>query len=455
VEKQKELDELFTPVLAALRKEGLITREQGMQDGTKSKAQASVRSYQQEQTIGEHLERARRRVAERDDPGKEESNSRTKQARARGRREQQERLENALPELEQLQNRKHGEKAKSQVGVSSSDPHARVMHPSDGGLALSYHAQIAAAAAHGLMVGVAVTQEANDTGQLLPAVERIAEGLQRKPEQRVAEAGYTTGAAIEEMAERKVDFLGSMPREDASTGRIAPQRLPPSAFIFQPETNRSVCPEGKFLRHERYWKKERGLVSRRYWAQAEDCRSGARKPEGCPENRGGRGILRLEESAGVLAFRQKMETAEARGSYCRRGRVVEFCHAWIKSKLGLRQFHVRGLLKVQMEMLWACLTYNLQQWIRLRKPLPTPATGSIQKTAGRGKRQNRHEQHRPKSQNLPRATKTNLRETFLHSFVLKGGGLDDPAPTSTKAHASFLCYRFYLPAFSCVHLWCL
>jgi hypothetical protein len=44
-----------------------------------------------------------------------------------------------------------------------------------------------------------------------------------------------------------------------------------------------------------------------------------------------------------------------------------FCHAWIKSKLGLRQFHVRGLGKVQMELLWACLTYNLQHWIRLRK----------------------------------------------------------------------------------------
>src|SRR5207244_11253313 len=36
-----------------------------------------------------------------------------------------------------------------------------------------------------------------------------------------------------------------------------------------------------------------------------------------------------------------------------RGRVVEFCHAWIKSKLGLRQFRVRGLVKVHMEMLWA------------------------------------------------------------------------------------------------------
>ncbi len=44
VERQKELDELFTQVLAALSKEGLITLEQVMQDGTKIKAQASTRS---------------------------------------------------------------------------------------------------------------------------------------------------------------------------------------------------------------------------------------------------------------------------------------------------------------------------------------------------------------------------------------------------------------------------
>jgi transposase len=51
VEKQQELDELFTQVLAALSQEGLITLEQVMQDGTKIKAQASTRSYCQEETI--------------------------------------------------------------------------------------------------------------------------------------------------------------------------------------------------------------------------------------------------------------------------------------------------------------------------------------------------------------------------------------------------------------------
>ncbi len=180
--KQKELEELFTQVLAALSQEGRITQEPVMPEARKSKAQASSGSYHQEQATRERLERAGRGVAEPGDPGNRESNPRSKQAREPGRREQPERLENALQEREKLQNRKQGEKAERKVGVSSSDRHAGVMHPCDGGLALSYNAQISADAAQGLIVGVAVTQEANDTSPLLPAVESIAERLQRKPE---------------------------------------------------------------------------------------------------------------------------------------------------------------------------------------------------------------------------------------------------------------------------------
>ena len=205
VEKQQELDELFTQVLAALSKEGLITLEQVMQDGTKIKAQASVRSYRAEETIREHLERARRRVVEMGDPRNEETNPRTKQAHERARREQQGRLENALQELEKLQEGKQGEKAKSKARVSSSDPQARVMHHSDGGLTLSYNAQISADAAHGLIVGVAVTQEVNDCRQLLPAVDRLEARLKKKPQQMVADTGYTTRETI---LREVTDFVG-------------------------------------------------------------------------------------------------------------------------------------------------------------------------------------------------------------------------------------------------------
>jgi Transposase DDE domain len=374
VEKQKELDGLFTQVLAALSREGLITLEQVMQDGTKIKAQASTRSFQREGTIQGHLQQARQRVAEMGDPRNEETSPKAKQAQARARREQQTRLEHALEELQKLKAHKSGEKAKSGTRVSTGDPQARVMKQSDGGLALSYNAQISTDATHGLIVGVAMTQEANDSAQLLPAVDRMEERLKKKPRQMVADGGYTTRDNIEKLAGREIDFLGSMRWENVPSGASLPNRLPPSAFLYQPEMNRYVCPEGKVLHSQGRREKRPGLIYYRYEARAEDCQTCIRKPECCPDNeKRGRSVARPEESPVVIAFRRKMASEEAQAQYRRRGRVVEFCHAWIKSKLGLRQFHVRGLAKVQMEMLWAYLTYNLQQWIRLSKPLVIPA----------------------------------------------------------------------------------
>ena len=371
VEKQEELDELFTQVLAALSKEGLITLEQVMQDGTKIKALASSRSYRHEGTIREYLEQARQQVAAMGDPRNDETSPKAKQAQARARRLQQERLESALEELQKLQARRAGEKTKREVRVSTSDPQARVMKQSDKGFALSYNAQISTDAAHGLIVEVAVTAEANDCEQLLPAVDRLEQRLNKRPQQMVADRGYTTRENIEKMARRRIDFLGSM--RYVPRGANLPNQLPPSAFLYQPESDRCVCPEGKILSRQRQRKVGHGMTYHVYEARFEDCRTCSRKPECCPNNKNhGRSVVQLEESPLVIAFRKKMSSEEAQQRYRCRARIAEFCHAWIKTKLGLRQFHVRGLVKAQMEMLWACLTYNLQQWIRLSKLRATP-----------------------------------------------------------------------------------
>jgi transposase len=374
VEKQKELEELFTQVLAALSKEGLITLEQVMQDGTKIKAQASDRSYLQEGAIREHLEQARRRVAEMGDPQNDESRPKAKQAQARARREQPERLEGAWEELKKWQAGKSGEKAQKETRVSSSDPQARVRKHPDKGFALRYNAQISTDATHGLIVGVAVTQEANDRAQLWPAVDRVEQRREKKPQPMVADSGYTTRENIEKMAGRKVDFLGTRRHEDAPRGAHLPNRFPPSAFLYPPERNRCVCPEGQVLLPQARRQVGAGMTYHIYEARWEDCRSGPRQPECCPDKqKNGRSVAPLEESPVVMAFRKKMASEEVQERYRRRARIVEFSHAGIKSKLGLRQFHVRSLKKVQTEMLWACLTYNLQFWIRLSKLRTTPA----------------------------------------------------------------------------------
>jgi hypothetical protein len=249
------------------------------------------------------------------------------------------------------------------------------MKQSDGGLALSYNVQISTDAAQGLIVGVAVTQSANDSAQLLAAVERVEERLEKPPQQVVADGGYTTRENIERMADRAIDFLGSWPWENVPSGTTHPNRLPPSAFVYDAGRNCFICPEGKLLGYDCRHSKQAGALLYRYTAARQDCQHCARRPQCCPGNeKRGRSIIRLQESAPVIAFREKMRSEKAREQYRRRARVVEFCHAWIKSKLGLRQFHVRGMRKVQMEMLWACLTHNLPHWIRLRKSPAVPAT---------------------------------------------------------------------------------
>jgi len=266
-----------------------------------------------------------------------------------------------------LRTEKQGKRAKDRAQVSVSDAEARRMRQADGGFAPSYNVQISADGAQGLIVGVQVVQERNDSQQLLPAVERITARLGNKPRQMMADGDYTNCNNVEAMVAAEVDYLGSLRPSGAERDMTGSGRFPNGLFTYAAEDDQYICPQGKRLRYQEQ-EKRKGVSYRRYEARFADCRDCPLKPQCCPQNRSrGRGILRAEPSPVVEAFRQKMATAEAQTQYRRRARTVEFCHAWIKSKLGIRQFHVRGLIKVQMEMLWACLTYNLQHWIRLRK----------------------------------------------------------------------------------------
>jgi transposase len=358
VEWAAQLEETFTQVLGLLSAEGLIQLEQVMQDGTKIRALASGKSFRREREVRRHLERVREYVREVGSAEAEGENARTRAARQRAERERGERWQRAVAELHRLQ------ASKSDAKVSLSDPEARFMKQPDGGFAPSYNVQISADAAHGAIVGVEVVQDHNDRHQLVPALERMQQQMGRQPQHMTADGEYTTRANLEALQQRGVDFIGSL-RE-----KPTPEEHPwgASAFVYDPQPDRYVCPQGKLLRPEG-WQTRGGVRYHRYRARRRDCESCPLKAACCPGHHS-RNLLRSEPSPAVEAFRQKMSTAEAKALYRKRGPVVEFCHAWIKCKLGLRQFHVRGLVKVKAEMLWAALTYNIQLRLRLMKPQP-------------------------------------------------------------------------------------
>ena len=371
VEHQAALDELFSQVLGVLSADGLITLDRVMHDGTKVKALASGKSFRREKTLRQHLERAR--VRSMGDPRREEVGARQAQAQKRAVRERVERLERALEEMQKVQ-AGLGRKPREERRVSDTDPEARFMKQGEGGLAPSHNLQISTDAAHSIMVGVSVTQSANDEGQLPGALEEVKRNLGRLPRQVVTDAGFTTRETIVEMAERQVDLIGGTveleKRSRPGPGVDAAFRA--SAFHYEPERDVYRCPNSKELERRGTEHPRVGVLHHVYQAKTADCRDCAFRPKCCAGD-SPRRIHRLENTPLVAAFLEKMKTEAAQAIYRLRGRVAEFPHAWLKAKIGLRQFRVRGLKKVRCEALWACLAYNLAQWVRLRWREPAPA----------------------------------------------------------------------------------
>lgn len=363
------LNKLFTEVLGVLSSEGLVTLERVMHDGTKVKAYASGDTFRKEDKIHSHLKLAQEQVQLMEEMSNEEISPRLTKARERAIREKKERLELALEELNKVRASKRSED-KQDARVSMIDPQARIMKQSDGGYAPSYNLQISTDAKEKVIVGVRISQSGSDYGELAASCEKIEENMGHAPNQIVVDGGFISRENILTMHKKKIDLIGYLEEGKAqSAGQFDKRGIDPTFrpnnFIYDSVSNTYTCPAGKILRYE--GKEERiGKINYKYRAFSSDCEICSSKEKCYPQNgMKGRAIIRGEDVPAVAAFSTKMQTEQAKFVYKQRGAVAEFPNAWIKDKIKLRQFRLRGLKKVTVEALWACLTYNIKQWIRL------------------------------------------------------------------------------------------
>lgn len=366
---QGALRQLFVEVLGVLDQAGLVSLGPVMPDGTKVKANAADNSFRRQARLEQHLETARQQVEqmEREAGQNEEVTPRQQAARQRAAREKQQRLEQALEQLQQIQ--AHS-KEPGKARASQTDPEARILQQAQGATGPAYNVQISTDAQETIIVGVGLSQCSSDAGELGPAVERVEANLKRPVEEMVVDAGFTNQATIEAMAGRETALIGSLPDPEARVETAlkscgVAEAFYPKAFVYDAGQNRYTCPAGKTLRYQDR-EKQKGSIRFRYRAAKADCQACPLQAQCCPHPSKGRAIWRVEDSEAMTAFKQKMATPEAQQTYKQRAQVAEFPNAWIKAKIGLRQFRLRGLVKVGMEALWACLTYNIQHWIRLR-----------------------------------------------------------------------------------------
>lgn len=228
-----ELEALLVNSLAALVNQELIPLETIAQDGMKVRASAGKSSFRRKPTLEELQKLAQARLEElnqqsESEEEQQESNNRREAAQQRAAREREARIADAIKQQEELSRRR--EKRATGTGgatrVSTTDPDARVMKMANSGFCPAMNVQFATDADTGIIVGVAVTNEGNDSGQMVPMREKVITSYGKKPEHMLVDASYVTKEAVTSVERDGTKVVGAIPRleELAKKGKDPYQR---------------------------------------------------------------------------------------------------------------------------------------------------------------------------------------------------------------------------------------
>ena len=212
-------DGLLTDSVAALLAVGAVRLKRVAQDGMRVRASAGASSFRRRGTLERHMDAARERVDALkrqvdDDPG---ALSRKRQAaRERAARERQERVQQALdrlPEMEAIKQRQG--KTAEEARTSTTDAEATVMKMADGGFRPAYNARYATDTESQVIVGVEVVTAGTDTAQLEPMVGQIAERYGQAPGEWLVDGGYPAHEQLDQVA-KKTAVYAPVPKPKGS-----------------------------------------------------------------------------------------------------------------------------------------------------------------------------------------------------------------------------------------------
>ncbi len=196
------LDRLLTQSVSTLLHQGLIALNRVAQDGMRVRASAGSGSFRRRPTLEECLQEAESQLAalkqeSEQDPSAEDR--RHQSARKRAARERVEKLRQALDEVaeveQKMERREKGSGCKARA--SKTDPEARRMKMGDGGFRPAYNVQFATTTDTLVIVGADVTNAGSDGGLMSPMVDQIEERHGTRPDEYLADGGFSTLKDIE------------------------------------------------------------------------------------------------------------------------------------------------------------------------------------------------------------------------------------------------------------------
>ena len=246
--------------------------------------------------------------------------------------------------------------------VSLTDPAARYTAAPGGPAFFGYSTNYLIDLDAGIIVDVEATpaHRTDEVNATRTMIDRVEDRFDMKPERLVGDMAYGAAELLgwmvhDKQIEPHVPVWDKSERSDGTFGR--------SAFTFDAQNNRYVCPAGQFLIPA--WRSKQ-KNPHRYRASLYDCKDCAFKSQCCP-NMVVRQITRSPFEPARDVARAIAKTDEYKQSRKLR-KKVEMLFAHLKRILNLGRLRLRGLSGAKDEFLLAATAQNLRRMAKWLMP---------------------------------------------------------------------------------------
>ena len=355
------LPNLFVEVVRLCASLGMVGLGHIAFDGTKLKANASVKQTRDRDGLEKEIERIKEqmrqmiessaKIDELEDVIHPDGDGSEIAAELRKKEYRLKKLHEAKEVLEREKLEK----------VNVTEPDSRLMKDSRGVIQPSHNGQIAVDDKDQVIVAADVSQNATDHAEFAPMVERVERNLGALPDKGTADAGYSSYDNLEYAEGKRLDmYMPDNFLEALDEKEECEKRYHKSNFCYDGARDTYICPEGKALKRWAEQKREGKPPLIVY--RGESCGE-------CPvRERCTRGETRTVSRDGreplLEAMRQKLRSEEGKRIYAKRGYTVEPVFGEIKWDGRKPAMDLRGSVKVRGEFSLMCLVHNVKKIVK-------------------------------------------------------------------------------------------
>jgi len=355
------LPELFVKVVRLCASLGMVGLGHIAFDGTKLKANASVRQTRDRDGLEKEIERIKEQMRQMIEASASIDKLEDQIHPDGDGAEIAAELRKKEYRLKKLQEAKEVMEREKLEKVNVTEPDSRLMKDSHGVIQPSHNGQVAVDDKEGVIVAADVSQNATDHAEFKPMVEQVEQNLGALPDKGTADAGYSSYDNLEYAEGKKLDmympdnFLEALDEKEEGD-----KRYHKSSFRYDEARDTYICPEGKELK--RWAEQKREGKSPLILYRGESCKECAVK-EQC--TKGERRMVSRDGREPLLeAMRQKLRTEEGKQIYAKRGYTVEPVFGEIKWNGRKLSMDLRGSVKVRGEFSLMCLVHNVKKIVQ-------------------------------------------------------------------------------------------